>query len=424
MDTKNIKVRISKLIATSLLFLMMLAILAQGCKEACETEMMTYYEPVFQPKAEVVKDAEYISARVIKNPGKIYFKDDYLFINEIDQGIHVIDNRNRTTPRSVGFIDLPGNKDLAARGDYLYADNYTDLVILDISNKSDIKEVNRVENVFDAYYHYYGSAEMGILVDYVERQEEVEVDCDVRGFNPIDPMPEHFYRTTTTASSDAGGSTGIGGSMARFTIVDQFLYTINDYRLKLFDISINDSPIEGNSIEIGWDIETIFPYEDKLFFGARSGMHIYDNSNPELPVHISTFEHANACDPVVVQGDLAYVTLRDGTECETFTNQLDVVDISNIEEPELLVTHPMINPHGLGIRGECLFIAEGDHGLKVFNASDPMQIGDRLMAHHDDVHALDVIPLDDVLFMIGKNGLHQYNYNCQNTFTYISTISF
>lgn len=415
--------RISRLIASGLLFLLMLSILAQGCKEACDTEMITYYEPVFQPKAEVVKDAEFNSARTIENPGKIYFKDDYLFINEIDAGIHVIDNRNRSTPTSVGFIDLPGNKDLAARGDFLYADNYTDLVILDISDKTNIKEVNRVENAFESYYYYYGMDEASILVDYAEKQEEIEVDCDEPGM-----WPGRFEVFTTSSPvaetySDAG-STGVGGSMARFTIVDGFLYTINDYRLKLFDISISDSPVEGNSVELGWDIETIFPYGDKLFFGARTGMHIYDNSNPELPVHISTYTHTNSCDPVVVQGDLAYVTLRSGTDCDTFTNQLEVIDISDVTEPELIATHPMINPHGLGIRGECLFIAEGDYGLKVFNASDPLLIGERIVAHHKDVHALDVIPMDDVLFMIGKNGLHQYNYNCKNTFSYISTISF
>lgn len=101
-----------------------------------------------------------------------------------------------------------------------------------------------------------------------------------------------------------------------------------------------------------------------------------------------------------------------------------MIDISDVSHPELLISHDMDNPHGLGIKGNCLFIAEGDFGLKVFNSLDPLKIGNNLTAHHKDVHALDVIPLDDVLFMIGNDGLHQYNYDCNNLFTYISTISY
>ncbi|MEO9964724.1 MAG: hypothetical protein ABJF11_02980 [Reichenbachiella sp.] len=422
MKTKNTEFKsqinaVGKLIASTLLFLIMLSILIQGCKEACDTEIYTYYEPVYAPKSEVVKDASLEEPRPIDSPGKIYYKDDYLFINEVDQGIHVIDNRDRSNPVSVGFIDLPGNKDLAAAGDFLYADNYTDLVVLDISNKSNIMEVNRIEDVFDAYYYY--SAEMGLIVDYVEVQEEIEVDCGPQNYR-------HYYNDgfDFAALESGGGSTGIGGSLARFTITGGHLYTVNDYQMKLFDIAIADSPVEGNTVDLGWGIETIFPYGNKLFFGARSGMHIYDNSNPAEPTYISTFEHVNTCDPVVVQGDLAYVTLRSGTECETFTNQLDVIDISDATNPELLITHDMQNPHGLGIYGDCLFIAEGQYGLKVFNAKDPNLIGERLMAHHQNVHALDVIPLEDVLFMIGEDGLHQYTYDCENRFDYLSTVIF
>ncbi|MDW3210055.1 MAG: hypothetical protein R8N23_09315 [Reichenbachiella sp.] len=416
--TKSLKA-ISKLIASGILYLLMLSILGSCEDSSCDTEMITYYEPVFAAKSEVIKDAEFEEPQQINNPGKIYYKDEYLFINEVDKGIHVIDNRDRSNPKTVGFVTLPGNKDLAAKGDFLYADNYTDLVVLDISNKTNIVEVNRIENVFDAYYYY--TEEAGMLISYTEVQEEVEIDCGKEDWRYYtDDMLFSSAESNLASSSGAG----IGGSLARFTITDNYLYTVNEYRLKLFDITITDSPIEGNTVDLGWGIETIFPYEDKLFFGARSGMHIYDNSNPAEPSYISTYEHINTCDPVVVQNDLAYVTLRSGTECETFTNQLDVIDISNVNNPELVVTHEMENPHGLGVKGNCLFIAEGDYGLKVFNASDPLKIGERLTAHHKEVHALDVIPLDDVLFMIGKDGLHQYNYDCNNQFDYLSTISF
>ncbi|WP_176214665.1 LVIVD repeat-containing protein [Reichenbachiella faecimaris] len=419
MTTNSLKA-LSRLIASGILYLLMLFILGSCDDKACDTEMITYYEPVFVPRSEVVKDAEFAAPQLIENPGKIYYKDEYLFINEIDQGIHVIDNRDRSNPVEIGFVVLPGNKDLAAKGNFLYADNYTDLVVLDISDKTNITEVNRIEGVFDAYY-YYTEAD-GMLISYTEVQEEIEIDCDNEDWMYYTDDLVFASAESNLARNSSGA--GIGGSLARFTITDNFLYTVNEYRLKLFDITVTDSPIEGNSVDLGWGIETIFPYGDKLFFGARSGMHIYDNSNPAEPVFISTYEHINTCDPVVVQNDLAYVTLRSGTECETFTNQLDVIDISDVSNPELVISHDMDNPHGLGIRGDCLFIAEGEYGLKVFNAADPLKIGENLTAHHKEIHALDVIPLDDVLFMIGNDGLHQYQYDCNDLFTYISTINF
>jgi hypothetical protein len=57
-------------------------------------------------------------------------KDDYLFINEYQQGIHIIDNRNPEVPVPVAFLSIPGNTDFDFKGDILYADNYTDLVTM------------------------------------------------------------------------------------------------------------------------------------------------------------------------------------------------------------------------------------------------------------------------------------------------------
>ena len=155
---------------------------------------------------------------------------------------------------------------------------------------------------------------------------------------------------------------------------------MNDFQMSIFDILEQADPELSNTLDIEWGIETIFPYEDKLFIGARNGMHIFDNSNPSNPVQVSSFLHVRSCDPVVVQDDTAYVTLRGGfEECNGFTNQLDVIDISDISDPQLIASYPMDFPNGLGIDGSSLFICEGQFGLKVFDATDPLTIGDNLL---------------------------------------------
>ena len=34
-----------------------------------------------------------------------------------------------------------------------------------------------------------------------------------------------------------------------------------------------------------------------------------------------------------------------------------------------------------------------------------------MIAHYNDIHAVDVIPLNNVLMMIGEDGLYQFDYS-------------
>ena len=196
--------------------------------------------------------------------------------------------------------------------------------------------------------------------------------------------------------------------MARFAIAQNHLYVVDEWQMYVLDIANRFSPVQGNTVPLSWGIETIFPYRDNLFLGAVDGMHIFDVSNPGSPSFLSTYRHINSCDPVVVQDDLAYVTLRSGTECDGFTNQLDIVNISDLTNPSLEITYPMINPHGLGIDGGDLFICEGTSGLKHFNAQDIYNLD--LQEHFEGFHALDVIPFNNLLMLIGEDGFYQYSY--------------
>ena len=125
----------------------------------------------------------------------------------------------------------------------------------------------------------------------------------------------------------------------------------------------------------------------------------------------------------MVQDKYAYVTLRSGTECQGFTNQLEVIDIEIISSPSLVKVYPMTNPHGLGVDGNLLFICDGSDGLKIYDAADVNTIGDKLIKHYRDINALDVIPFNDVLIMIGEDGLFQYDYSNPQDITLLSHLS-
>lgn len=406
----------------NLSFLLFFVFILNACRDECENAITyTSYLPIYESKANIRAGFTNESAKPLENPGKIYFKDQYIFVNEIQKGIHIIDNTNPRSPQNIGFIKIPGNVDIAVKGQILYADSYMDLLAINISNPTNAVLMKREEDIFSHNYIYDISSD-SIIVDYEEQLLTEKVDCD-SGVSPRLTETNNSNFGSNDASSSSGSNAGIGGSMARFTISQNFLYVVGDREMKLFDITIAENPQHTKEINLGWGIETIFPYQDNLFIGSTTGMHIYDNQDPANPTYLSTYEHIMSCDPVVVEGNYAYVTLRQDNNCLQGVNALDVIDISDLSNPSLVKSYEMQHPHGLGIDNGTLFLCEGDFGLKVFDANNPNTIDQNLIQHFTDMNAYDVIPLGDILLMIGKDGLYQYDYADPQNLVLLSTIS-
>jgi hypothetical protein len=392
-----------------------------GCKDKTFEEITyTANVPVYMDYEEFRSAVLKSGARNLVNPGKIYIKDNILFINENQEGVHIVDNNNPSSPVFLGFIEIPGNVDISIKGNFLFADSYIDLVAIDISDPLNPVEVDRVEEAFpnvvpqpDFSFPVYGlDFTQGVVIGW-EKKEVTEVIEKGSGYRKDDIFFDNIG-VPSTGSGEIGinpGSTGVGGSMARFTVINNYMYAVHNDALKTFNITNVPGISKLEDILLNRIVETIYPFQGMLFLGTTTGMLVYDIASPAAPVYVSEFNHVNSCDPVVVEGDYAYVTLRSGTECNGFTNQLDVVDISSITTPFLVKSYPMYNPHGLGIDNAILFICDGDAGLKVYDATDPMEIHNHKIAHYPDIHAFDVIPLGGIALMIGADGLYQYDYS-------------
>lgn len=422
----------------ALLFLTALlgiSILLEGCTDKCETtNHMVYYEPVYTSFESIRDSTELIEPQVIHSVGKIYIKGTTLFVNEPGKGIHIIDNTNPSQPVVKNFLRIPGNYDLAVKGNILYADSYVDLVAFDISNTATINEVNRLTKVFDYFNVDFGfvAAEEGIITGWKERTEisVTESDCNFQNnygvmcyANGIVAKDRAMFSESLAFAPGTGSGPGVGGSMAKFTIANNYLYTLNTGNLQPFDITDAINPVAKDRKYISWDIETIFPYGQNLFLGASSGMHIISIATPENPSVISQYQHVTSCDPVVVDEKYAYVTLRSGTQCQGFTNQLEVINIEDLTNPQLLKVYPMTNPHGLGIDDKTLFVCDGNDGLKIFDATDVMTIDQNMLAHYQAINAYDVIPFQDKLIMIGQDGIFQYDYSDKTDIKLLSQLA-
>ena len=227
----------------------------------------------------------------------------------------------------------------------------------------------------------------------------------------VDVLPAWLliFPVQASGAQKAASPFGMGGSMARFTIVNSHLYTVSNNSLDVFNIYTPQTPSFVSKLQLGWGIETIYPFKNKLFIGSNTGMFIYDISNPEQPSKQGQFNHVRTCDPVIAEDNYAYVTLRSGTGCPGSSNQLDVIDISNIFGPKLVKSYTMTNPHGLSKDGNLLFICDGKQGLKVYNATDVNAIS--LLKHISGPDAYDVIAWNDLAIVSAADGLYQYDYS-------------
>lgn len=395
-------------------------LLISGLFFSCEDQVTTTY--TYRTMMPVYLEMSDIRARLIApepaqpmdNPGKIYIYKDYLFVNEPTKGIHILDNTNPSNPINLSFIPIEGNVDLAINSDILYADNYVDLLAFDISKISNIKLVKRVEDVFTHLYRH----DTGQIITFKDTVITTE--------NPRWEMAGGWaVRSDMSFASNfsaASQSYGTGGSMARFTLMDGHLYAVDESTMRVFDVKNPSEPKFIKPIDLGWGIETIFPFQKKLFIGSNRGMHIYDASTPHSPTRMAVYEHVVACDPVVVNEEHAFVTLRSGNFCVNNINQLQVIDIKDPYKPTLKKAYPMLNPHGLGLAGDFLYIAEGRHGLKSFNVKNVMAIDQNQLEFLENMKSVDLIPGPKSLIVIGPDGVCQYDYSTPSKLKKLSCI--
>ncbi len=116
---------------------------------ATSPAMRRTHEPLYMTWEDLRTSVEVMPPREILKRGKIYIKDNYLYVNEPNKGIHIFDNSHPENPIPQCFLSIPGNTDLSIKGSFLYADSYVDLLIFALTiHPEDIILVNRIEDVF------------------------------------------------------------------------------------------------------------------------------------------------------------------------------------------------------------------------------------------------------------------------------------
>jgi len=106
------------------------------------------YKPVYTADT-AYRKVEYLpETKPVVNAGKIYVKDNLIYQCETGKGIHIIDNTNPANAHRIAFLSVKGAEEIAIRNNFLYTNNYYDLVTIDISVPEKSHVVARNRNAF------------------------------------------------------------------------------------------------------------------------------------------------------------------------------------------------------------------------------------------------------------------------------------
>ena len=223
------------------------------------------------------------------------------------------------------------------------------------------------------------------------------------------------------AASAVAAASGVAGSTATMTLIGDYLYAIpEEHSLGVVNVADSTHPTIVTTMEAGFDLETIYPLQNRLLLGSKEGVYVYSIDNAAQPVQLSEWTHGTACDPVIADQGYAYVTLHKGTSCGGNASELDVLNAQDITQASLLKTYPMNSPSGLAKDGSLLFVCDSPT-VKVFNATDPGNL--EQLTELNVSNAYDVIAAGGLLLVVSTGGLYQYNYSDPNHIVLLSTLA-
>jgi hypothetical protein len=316
-------------------------------------------------------------------PVSMTLSGDRLFVSDLRAGIRIMDVSDPAAPTEISTIPLEGNRGTAVKDDYLFANEYNGLIVFrEVGDR--YLEVARINDGYDF------------------------VDGGDNGFKgPVD-TGGGFGCACTSTDYDASGRADGGGSSsyATFAIAGNRLYHVRSSSLVTYDITNPTKPIEVDRKYLGWRIETIYPTDDLLFIGSSTGMFILTRPANGPPAVLSELQHVEACDPVVVSGDVAFVTLRGSGGCGT-RDALLCVDVSDPTAPKVIVDRNVLTPWGLVVEEPYLIVSNGDNGFTIYDVERPQEPAS--LGRWSERPTRDFLWQDNVLFVLGSQSLHTYD---------------
>lgn len=131
----------------SLLYLLFSGSILMGCKDSGAPSEVEGWKPVYKSEIANIPITSQ-TPQPVEQGGKIYVKGNRLYQVENNKGIHVFDISDPAHPQQLVFINIGGASELAIKDQFLYSNNFNDLVVVDISNLNEAHLHTRIANTF------------------------------------------------------------------------------------------------------------------------------------------------------------------------------------------------------------------------------------------------------------------------------------
>jgi len=229
----------------------------------------------------------------------------------------------------------------------------------------------------------------------------------------LKPTAEPATDQNDSIEASSTAQTGNSGSLSRYATIGNYMYFVDLSKINVYDVSNPSSPQLLSVTEVNTNtLETIQYNDNYLYIGSNVGMYIYDVTDKSNPEYRSMAEHQVACDPVVTDGDYAYVTIRSGNQCGFWgagVNILEVYDVSSASDPILLTTLNMTHPEGMALLGDLLIVC--DRSLKLYDVSNP---SNPILVNIYSSNAHDLVVDGGNVIAVTSNGIEQYSVDVEN----------
>lgn len=328
------------------------------------------------------------------NPVNMSIEGNRLFVSDPQTGVHIYDVTDPHAPFATMVIPLTYNRGTAIKDDILYANSAGAILAIRVTDDS-YEVVSTIKS------------------------DPVYVD-GVPGFGPVRHDGGFGCACARREQPVVAPQGSTGSSYATFAVIGDYLYYVDHSSLVTMDISVADKPRIVSQTGIGWDVETLYPTETYLFIGGTRGMYIYDRTKPQSPKMIGIIQHFRACDPVVVSGSTAYVTLRGGNRCGENRDVLLCVDISDPSAPTVVREKSLPTPYGMAIDQSLLYVSTGPNGFQLFDVQNPKE--PQPISSWSERPTKDFIWSEDLLYTMGFDGILIYDVSSPESPVLLSEI--
>jgi hypothetical protein len=350
---------------------------------------------------------------------------NYAYVLSYRNGIIALDISDPTNPFVVESIDIDfpiSIADIAIYNGFLYIADTVGIRVINISDPYNLSEVEFFEMarmlndiVISEGYAFVSEANQGLrIIDLSDPNNLEEIGSYDTGIRVEEITIEGDYAYVSADHdgfqiidiSDLTNPVQIGlyggyGGVRDLEINNGYLYlAAGAENLLILDVTDPTNPEEVGVYETEEGIFHITINNDKAYVDVdHTFFQIVDISDPLNPVGQGSLNKYGKANDVAIQNGYAFF------DCG---NAMQIIDISDVEDPEVIFTYEFdfASLDGIIVEGDYAYLSDSHHGLRIMDISDPtnpIQVGMYIREQNSWTRGLDVA--GNYAYLVGSFGM-------------------